>query len=69
MSYEGYISTLTDGFTLTDGNGDEILTFHFPMELSSINKILTELEDICGNDTMYPAFVTPITLKATMAGV
>tara|TARA_Y100000004_G_scaffold59352_1_gene66020 strand:+ start:34 stop:237 length:204 start_codon:yes stop_codon:yes gene_type:complete len=67
MSYDGYISTLADGFTLTDGNGDEILTFHFPMELSSINKILNELEEVCGNDAM--SFVTPITLKATMAGV
>ena len=67
MSYDGYVSTLTDGFTLIDGNGDEILTFHFPMELSSINKILNELEEVCGNDAM--SFVTPITLKATMAGV
>ena len=67
MSYGGYVSTLTDGFTLIDGNGDEILTFHFPMELSSINKILNELEEVCGNDAM--SFVTPITLKATMAGV
>ena len=67
MSYDGYISTLTDGFTLTDGNGDEILTFHFPMELSSVQQILDQLETICGNDAM--AFVTPITLKATMAGV
>ena len=67
MSYEGYISTLTDGFTLTDGNGDEILTFHFPMELSSINKIVSELEEICGNDAI--AFEAPLTLKATMAGV
>ena len=67
MFYEGYISTLSNGFTLTDGNGDDIVTFHFPMELSSINKIVSELEEICGNDAR--AFEAPLTLKATMAGV
>jgi hypothetical protein len=67
MFYEGYISTLSNGFTLTDGNGDDIVTFHFPMELSSINKIVSELEEICGNDAI--AFEAPLTLKATMAGV
>jgi len=67
MFYEGYISTLSNGFTLTDGNGEDIVTFHFPMELSSINKIVSELEEICGNDAI--AFEAPLTLKATMAGV
>jgi len=67
MSYGGYVSTLTDGFTLIDGNGDKILTFHFPIELSSINKILSELEEVCGDDAIL--FEAPLTLKATMAGV